>query len=152
MKVVCNSSVLIALDNANSLSILKDLYREVIIPLAVKQEVYGRKQPPPWIKCMELSQPLASKILGSNLETGESEAICLYEEIEADLLIIDDLEGRKVSERLGAMTTGTLGILILAKERGIIKNIKPVLKEIMKAGFRISEDLYNEALSMAKES
>lgn len=152
MKIVCNSSVLIALENANSLSILKDLYREVIIPPSVKLEVFGRKQPPSWIKCVELSQPLAAKVLRSNLEAGESEAICLYEEIRADLLIIDDLEGRKVAERLGAIISGTLGILTLAKERGIIKNVKPILKEIVKAGFRISDDLYKEVLNMVKES
>src|SRR3972149_797110 len=91
---------------------------------AAKKEVFGRRKLPPFVKYIEISGPIALKVLESNLEAGESEAICLYEEIDANLLIIDDLEGRRVAERLGINITGTLGILLLAKREKFIDAIK----------------------------
>lgn len=151
MKIVCNSSVLIVLEKVDVLSILRELFKDIFIPLAVKREVFREEEPPAWIKCQEISQPLASKVLEGSLEAGEREAICLYEELEADLLVIDDLEGRRVAERLGAKITGTLGILLLAKEKGIIDKVEPFLKKIVEDGFRISENLYESILVIANE-
>ena len=90
-------------------------------------------------------------MLKSNLEAGESEAICLYEEIDANLLIIDDIEGRRVSERLGINITGTLGVLLLAKREKLIDAIKPLLDEIVSHGFRVADELYKEILTKADE-
>jgi len=151
VKIVCNSSVLIALDEASNLHILRDLYKEIIIPKAVKKEVFGRKKIPGFVKCVEISEPIALKVLESNLEAGESEAICLCEEINANLLIIDDLEGRRVAERLGINITGTLGVLLLAKREKIIDAIKPLLDDIVSRDFRISDELYKEILIKADE-
>jgi hypothetical protein len=146
VKIVCNSSVLITLDKVEILHILKGLFKEVLIPKAVKKEVFGRRKLPGFVKCIEISEPIALKVLESNLEAGESEAICLCEEIDANLLIIDDLEGRRVAERLGINITGTLGILLLAKREKFIDEIKPLLDEIVSYGFRLADELYKEIL------
>ena len=151
MKIVCNSSVLIILDKVGALHILKDLFRELLIPMAVRKEVFGRRKLPAFVKCIEISEPIALKILESNLKAGESEAICLYEEIDANLLIIDDLEGRRVAERLGINITGTLGVLLLAKRENLINAIKPLLDEIVSHGFRVADELYKEILTKADE-
>lgn len=151
MKIVCNSSVLITLDNVGILHILKDLFGEILIPKAVRREVFGRRRLPAFVKCIEISEPIALKVLESNLEAGESEAICLYEEIQANLLIIDDLEGRRVAERLGINITGTLGVLLLAKEEKFIDAIKPLLDEIVSRGFRVADELYKELLMKSDE-
>lgn len=90
-------------------------------------------------------------MLESNLEAGEGEAICLYEEMDADLLIIDDLEGRRVAERLGTNITGTLGVLLLAKGEKFIDKVKPLLDEIVSHGFRVADELYQEILVEADE-
>ena len=94
---------------------------------------------------------IALKVLESNLEAGEGEAICLYEEMDADLLIIDDLEGRRVAERLGINITGTLGVLLLAKREKFIDKVKPLLDEIVGHGFRVADELYREILIKADE-
>jgi predicted nucleic acid-binding protein len=146
VKIVCNSSVLITLDNAGVLHVLKDLFKEILVPKAVRKEVFGRRKLPAFVKWVEISEAIALKVLESNLEAGEGEAICLYEEMDADLLIIDDLEGRRVAERLGINITGTLGILLLAKREKFIDEIKPLLDEIVSYGFRLADELYKEIL------
>jgi predicted nucleic acid-binding protein len=146
VNIVCNSSVLITLDNVGILPVLKALFKEVFIPKAVRKEVFGRKKLPAFVKCIEIAEPIALKVLESNLEAGEGEAICLYEEMDADLLIIDDLEGRRVAERLGINITGTLGVLLLAKREKIIDTVKPLLDEIVVYGFRVADELYQEIL------
>ena len=151
MKIVCNSSVLITLDNAGVLHVLKDLFKEILVPKAVRKEVFGRRKLPAFVKCIEISEPIALKVLESNLEAGEGEAICLYEEMDADLLIIDDLEGRRVAERLGINITGTLGVLLLAKGEKFIDKVKPLLDEIVSHGFRVADELYQEILIKADE-
>lgn len=152
MKIVCNSSVLITLDNANILHVLKDLFKEVLIPKAVRKEVFGRRRPPVFVKCIEISEPIVLKVLESDLDAGEGEAICLYQEIDADLLIIDDLEGRRIAERLGINITGTLGVLLLAKREKFLAKVKPLLDEIVASGFRVAEELYQEILIKADEA
>ncbi len=151
MKIVSNSSVLITLDNAGVLHVLKDLFKEILVPKAVRKEVFGRRKLPSFVKCVEISEAIALKVLESNLEAGEGEAICLYEEMDADLLIIDDLEGRRVAERLGINITGTLGVLLLAKREKFIDKVKPLLDEIVSNGFRVADELYQNILIKAGE-
>jgi hypothetical protein len=152
VKIVCNSSILIALDSIGYLNILKDLFKEILIPKAVRKEVFGKRKLPTFIKCIEISESIALKVLEGNLEVGESEAICLYEEINANLLIIDDLEGRRIAERLGLTITGTLGVLLLAKKERLIDAIRPLLDGIISHGFRVAEELYKEILTKAGEA
>jgi len=151
MKVISNSSSLIALSEIGKLNLLNKIFGEVIIPNAVEKEVYGEKPPPKWIKVSSVTQRLASHILESGLGPGESEAICLSKEIDADILILDDLNARRVAEKLEINITGTLGILLLAKEKKLIKSIKPLMEELMKGGFRISDELYENMLDLAGE-
>ena len=131
---------------------MKDLFKEILIPKGVRKEVFGRRKLPAFVKCIEISEAVALKVLESNLEAGEGEAICLYEEMDADLLIIDDLEGRRVAERLGINITGTLGVLLLAKREKFIDKVKPLLDEIVSHGFRVADELYQEILIKADEA
>jgi len=151
MKVISDSSSLIALSEIGKLNLLNKIFGEVIIPSAVEKEVYREKSPPKWIKVSSVTQRLASHILESSLGPGESEAICLSKEVNADILILDDLNARRVAEKLGINITGTLGILLLAKEKKLIKSIKPIIEELMKGSFRISDELYEDVLDFAGE-
>ncbi|MCS6831850.1 MAG: DUF3368 domain-containing protein, partial [bacterium] len=67
-------------------------------------------------------------------------------------LLIDERIGRRVAERLGLRFIGVLGVLIEAKERGVIETVKPVLDALIsRAGFWIGDDLYARVLQEAKE-
>ena len=83
---------------------------------------------------------------------GESEAISLSLELNADLLIIDDLAARKVAHELEIMVTGVIEILLLAKKMGHVQEIKYFLDEMIEHDFRISKIIYEEALKIAKEA
>ena len=67
------------------------------------------------------------------------------------LLILDDLQARQYAKKLGLNITGSLGILIKAKEKGMIKEVKYYLSIIKTTDFRLSEKLENEILKQAGE-
>lgn len=86
------------------------------------------------------------------MDIGEAEAITLASETGADLLLIDELLGRSVADRLGIVYTGTLGTLTLAKKKRIIPEIKPFLDNLAEvSGFWIGNKLYAEVLKQNGE-
>ena len=90
-------------------------------------------------------------ILELEVDKGEASAIALAIESGSALLIIDDLKARKVVTKLNLNYTGTLGILLKAKEPGLIKAIKPLLERIQKTNFRFSVNVFNDILRIANE-
>ncbi len=85
------------------------------------------------------------------LDLGEASAIALALEKEECLLIIDELKGRQEARQLGLNYTGTLGILITAKEKGLIKSVTEIIQEIENTDFRIDEKLINEVKKRSGE-
>ncbi len=67
-------------------------------------------------------------------------------EAKADLIILDDKEGRRVARSKGLRVTGTLGLLIEARERGLIPSIRRELDRLIEAGIWINEALYHRIL------
>jgi len=88
----------------------------------------------------------------TNLGWGECAAMILAEELEADQLLIDDLEARRVALSRNLKITGTLGILLVAKQLGLITSVQEVLAALITKGKRINTRLYQEVLSTAQES
>ena len=85
------------------------------------------------------------------INKGEASAIALALEIHDNIVILDDWKARKIAERLGISITGTLGVIIKAKNTGIIASIKPFLDKVRETNFRISEELEQIALKEANE-
>ncbi|UUO15482.1 MULTISPECIES: DUF3368 domain-containing protein [Aphanizomenonaceae] len=85
------------------------------------------------------------------LDLGESEAIALAEEIRASQLLIDERAARKVAMARKLPLIGTVGILLLAKRRGLLDIVKDVLDEMQAQGMRISDRLYVQVLTLAQE-
>ncbi len=106
-----------------------------------------------WIEVCSVSN--SQKVLDlfntTKLDLGECAAITLAQELQANLLLLDDLAARKEAQRLGLPIIGTVGILLSAKQLGLIPNIKQVLDSLIANNTRISPQLYQQTLTLAGE-
>lgn len=155
MIVVADTSPLIALRRVDRLHLLKDLFGEVFIPQGVAEELSKGESSivvkEPWIKEKKVKEQLALEILTLFLDRGEAEAIILAKEISADRLIIDEKAGRDIAKRLKIKKIGTLGVLLLAKEEGMIAKVKHVIEGLKESNFWLSEELEKQVLVKAGE-
>lgn len=85
------------------------------------------------------------------MDRGETEAIALAIDVAADQTLIDERRGRNVANEVGISVTGVIGILIESKRQGLISEVRASLNELIKLGFRVSGDVYKEALKIAQE-
>ncbi len=145
--VLADTSCLILLRKIEELHLLHLLFNEIIITQEVANEY--RYDLPKWV-CIQSKQKKQYP-LESILDRGEASSIAKAIDINADLIIIDELKARKVAKELGLKVTGTLGLFIMAKNKKLISSIKPLIEKIKKTNFRISERLVSEALRLANE-
>lgn len=87
-----------------------------------------------------------------DLDIGEAAGIVLALDLNADLILMDERDGRHAAARLGLNVIGTIGLLIDAKARGLLTHIRPKLDALREiAGFYMSDALYQEALRLTNE-
>ena len=87
----------------------------------------------------------------ADLDRGEAEVIALAQELHADLVVIDERLARRHAKRVGLTLTGTLGILLKAKERKLLPKVAPVVEELRQGGIWLSDAVVTEALRLAGE-
>jgi len=85
------------------------------------------------------------------IDKGESSAIALALETPDCTIILDDYKARKIADQLGLHFTGTIGVVVKAKLKGVIPSIKPILSKIKTTDFRLSSELELLALKEAGE-
>lgn len=160
MIVVLDASTLITLARIGRLHLLHQIAGAVHIPPAVYDEVVGSGRGRPgsaevaqvqWISRQEVRDLATVGRLRVQAGRGEAEAIVLARELRADALILDDATARRIAEAEGQKVFGLLGLLIHAKERGIVGVLKPILDEMVQAGFFIDASLYRSVLRQAGE-
>ena len=144
--IIPDTSCLILLDKIDELNLLKKLNRAVRITDNIRSE-FGRKLPE-WINTKKIKSSNIMELLSLELDIGEASAIALAMETMNSILIIDDLKGRKVAEKLGLNYSGTLGLLLFARNSGIIKDISIIIDKIRATNFRISEDILTSLLKV----
>jgi predicted nucleic acid-binding protein len=81
------------------------------------------------------------------MDYGESESVILYEELQADFLLIDDKKARSFAESMGVQCIGTIGLLSISKDRGLVDNLKPLFIELIQNKRFYSLDLLNKVLN-----
>lgn len=156
--LVSNSTPLIALARIQKLELLPKAYRRVFVPETVFNELTARPERPGareiaearWLRVMAIEDAKAVERLRYWLDPGESEAIILAREQNLPLAI-DERRGRNVASSLGLQITGTVGILLAFKELELVKEVAPLLDELLGQGIRLSRRLYDHALSLAEE-
>ncbi len=157
MTVVCNSSPLIAFLSIDRIDIIRQLFNTVIIPEAVYEEVFLKINKsgtaPDFIKVEKANDRHLVKLLELQIDHGESEVISLAVEKGFQKVILDDKQARQTAERMGLKVIGVVGILMLAKEKKIIVEIKPLILKIMeKINFRLDRNLLNKILNTINET
>jgi hypothetical protein len=151
-EVVADASVLIALAQIGQLSLLERLFGQVVVPHAVAREVSpSLPQLPAWVETRAARQPLDARVLDASLDAGETETIAMALELRSKRVILDDLQARRLGERLGLRVIGTAGVLLAAKQRGLIPAVRPQLDALKAAGFRLRQDVHQEVLRAADE-
>ncbi|KAA0266602.1 MAG: DUF3368 domain-containing protein [Chloroflexi bacterium] len=161
MIVVSNTTPLIGLASIGGLGLLQELFDEVYIPKAVFDETvtFGRgegraKQEvsrAAWIHVVEIKDRLAVQVMLDEMDLGEAETIVLASELNADWVLMDEKKGRRKLDQLNIPKIGTLGILLKAKQLGLIPTLKPEIENLQKSAFSISPLIVEEVLKIAGE-
>jgi len=158
MIVICDTSPLIALSIVDGLGLLDTLFEEVLIPVAVFNELNTANKP----QAQQITDWAQRKVVAATnqqlirsfsllLNMGESEAMALYFEKKADFLLIDEKKGRKVAAYNKINVVGSLGILLMSKQKGLIPLVNPLLNRLQQSYIRISDELYSKTLELAGE-
>lgn len=161
MIIVSNTSPISSLAKIDQLSLLEDIYVRIIIPEAVYNELTniraGEKvnnalKNANWIEIRSVINKQLVRKLELNLDQGEAEAIILAVKLNANQLLIDERLGRREAVKLGLSLTGILGMLLIAKKRGLISNVKSVMDDLIsQTTFRVGDKLYDRILKEANE-
>lgn len=161
MIVISDTSAITNLAAIGHLLLLKQLYGTVVIPEAVYKEL--KKKPLSaggveaktfdWIQIRPVSNRTMVNEFLQSLDIGESEAITLAIELNADLVLLDERAAREVAENRNVQLTGVLGVLLAAKEQGLITELRPLITVLRtQKDFWLSEALCNTVLRSTAES
>ena len=160
MKVVSNTSPLTNLAAIGQFRLLEALYGQLIIAEGVWHELnaYGQTWPgreevaaAGWTERPSVVNTPLVEALRRDLDLGEAETITLALELKADLVLMDEREGRRAAQRLGLKTLGVVGVLLDAKRQGFLPAVCPTFDALRTAGFYLGEPAYRRGLELAGE-
>lgn len=151
---VVNSSPIIALGRVGQVELLASLPQQIIVPQAVKEELLNAPQGDPARAAMESglfeiveTPPPPPEVLAWDLGKGET-AVLSYALSAPDwVAILDDGAARRCARSLSIKLTGTLSVVILAKQHGLIESAAQVLRALQNNEFRLDDSIIREALS-----
>ena len=155
--VIADTGALISLIHLDKIDLVQKVFGNFFIAKAVWEELNDYDNPG---FDRNILQNLESKVKQINsrnhllmvMDYGESESVILYEELRADYLLIDDNKARVVAESLNINCIGTLGLLIKAKQKGLIKELKPLFEKLIETGRYFSKKLLNDLLNKVDEA
>jgi len=160
--IISNSSPLIYLAKLRKLTLLKILFKEIIVPSEVYEEVvtlgkagsfsdaFGVEQAKNegWLVVENISLKKEIEAMAAEIDFGEAAVIALAKKRVAKLLLIDDASARTIAESFGFKVKGTLFVLLRAYKKKIIvkEEVKRLVGQLIREGFRISQELYVQVL------
>ncbi|MCM1538857.1 MAG: DUF3368 domain-containing protein [bacterium] len=159
MIVISDTTPILSLLKAGQLELMQKLYQSVLVPKAVYRELTENpiyKEEAERIKRVEFFSVIAVENIKSvhilrsvtGLDEGESEALIMYDEQKADLLLMDEQKGRKVAKQMNVRHIGTAGMLMLAYDKGMIEaaKVKECIDTMLANGIRLGESIYNAVM------
>ena len=157
-KVVVDASPLSTLFRSGQAGLLPQLFQKIIVPDPVWTEVTGGERDDPAAREL-IVQPwpireivtTSPRVAAWNLGDGETSVLSYALENPACRVVVDDAEARRCARTLGIRTLGTGGVLILAKQRGLIVTVAEGLNRLRQAGLWLSDDVARRLLKRAGE-
>ena len=159
---VSNSSPLIFFSRIERLDLLGKVFTELMVPPAVWTEVMASENSLPgadelartrWLRQKRLAPSSLLERLVEQLGSGEAEAIALARQLaSATPLLIDDRKGRRIAREHGIPVIGSAGMLIVAKDLGLIPEVRPLLDSLRDAGLYLGQEARAEVLRIAGEA
>lgn len=156
--VIADSSALVALATCQALELLDRLTARIRVPTAVFQEVVVQGKP----QARALREYLQGKVEdvdaaeivvdASSLGRGELEAMVLFKRARADVLLVDDARARKIARLNQIPVIGSLGVLVLAKDEGLVTSIRPQVELLRNSELFLAENLLRKVLEIAGET
>jgi predicted nucleic acid-binding protein len=160
MIVVCNTTPLIGLATIQKFDLLKVMFGELLIAQAVYAETIAGGErgiakrevlEATWITIVQVQDRLAVDVLLDELDLGEAETIVLGCELRADWVVMDERKGQRKLTQLGLNKIGTLGLLLRAKQLGLIPSLRAEVEHLRQQGFSISQAVVDAVLHEADE-
>jgi uncharacterized protein len=158
--IVCDTGPLIALSLIDQLELLRRLYRRVLAPRAVLDEVTAGGADRPgaaailtadWLEPVDDVTP--DPLLAEELGPGEAAVIAAAYELKARLVLLDERKARRIAARAyGLRVKGSAGILVAAKRAGLIAEVRPFLDSMVRKGYFLSHRLVERATSESGEA
>jgi uncharacterized protein len=155
--VIINTSPLLYLHQIGNLDLLQKLYIRVKVPTSVRQELeVGRQQGIDvpdlnLISWIEICQVEILDFPSIDLGLGETAVIALGLTIPDSLLILDDRLGRRYADLCGLRYTGTIGVVVKAKQKGYIESVASAITVLQSKGMWVSNSIIREALRLSGE-
>ncbi len=146
--IIADSTCLIGLERIDKIDLLPQMYSQVIIPPQVQKE-FGLSFA--WLIVKNPQNIGMVNSLKLMVDDGESEAIALAYEL-GYRLVVDDKQARNIAKRLDIEIIGTVGILVKAKQLGLIDQLLTILEALENKGFYLSKSLKTEALILVGET
>jgi uncharacterized protein len=156
--VICNTSPLLYLHQLGQLHLLPALYERIVVPETVCNELregarLGHSTPDagslPWVEIQRVETTLLRLVI--DLDAREREVLALGSEHPHSLLLLDDDAARRYATMIGLTFTGTLGVLIRAKERALLPEVRPIFDNLQKLGFRAAPHVRATVLRLVGE-
>ena len=159
--IVADAGPLIIFGKTCGVKLIKAVVEEILVPPAVVTECTADMRMPGAMAIREALDTRLLTLLDSVdaaelskdlllLDNGEKEAIAAAHARHCGVLL-DETVGRAVARKLGVPTIGSLGLLLKAKEMGLIAKIGPVIEQWRAANYFLSKDLVAAALERAGE-
>jgi len=149
--VIADSGPIFSLALIDRLDILVALFDNIRIPQAVWNEITNDKTKQDYQSLHNFFKDKICQISGLNeltfgMDYGESESLILYKELHADFLLIDDKKARKIAEHLKINCIGVIGLLLIAKDNGLIEKLHPIFETFLQNKRYYSIELLNAVL------
>ena len=155
--VIADTGALISLIHIGQLDLIEEVFGNFYIAKAVWDELQKYDNPDFDVSILKDIESKVKVIKTKNhlsviMDYGESESAILYEELNANYFLIDDNKARLIAESLNINCIGTLGLLIKAKQKGLLPELKPLFEKLLLFGRFFSKKLLNDILVKLGES